>query len=216
MKIISKYKDYYDYLKGIYGEDPKLILDRRGFKDDIFNKYEEFLNSKDPHLIKIKLGNNHYVGIWYNQKLYYGKELEQFIVEEDKSKYNKWLAKDFNDKNLYIKLPELKKPINILQGICKKSDSIICLYFVNLLDVTNSRSFYSYIHPEFIIQIEYPNLSLIKGIGGLIDPHTAWINLSDYLSEQITKSEPEQPVGDDIIRLQAAGFDKKTSFRNIK
>ena len=27
MKIISKYKDYYDYLQGIYGVDEKLILD---------------------------------------------------------------------------------------------------------------------------------------------------------------------------------------------
>ncbi|AGO47554.1 hypothetical protein Phi17218_021 [Cellulophaga phage phi17:2_18] len=29
MKIISKHKDYYDYLKGIYGEDPLLVYDRR-------------------------------------------------------------------------------------------------------------------------------------------------------------------------------------------
>lgn len=29
MLILSKYKDYYDYLAGIYGVDTKLILDRR-------------------------------------------------------------------------------------------------------------------------------------------------------------------------------------------
>ena len=29
MKIISKYKDYYDFLLGKYGVDPKLVLDRR-------------------------------------------------------------------------------------------------------------------------------------------------------------------------------------------
>lgn len=29
MKIISKYKDFYDYLVGIYGEDEKLVYDRR-------------------------------------------------------------------------------------------------------------------------------------------------------------------------------------------
>ena len=28
MKIISKYKDYYDFYVGIYGEDPLLVLDR--------------------------------------------------------------------------------------------------------------------------------------------------------------------------------------------
>ena len=30
MKIISKYKDYYDYLSGVWGEDPKLVLVRKG------------------------------------------------------------------------------------------------------------------------------------------------------------------------------------------
>ena len=28
MKIISKFKDYYDFLQGIYGVDPLLVLDR--------------------------------------------------------------------------------------------------------------------------------------------------------------------------------------------
>lgn len=31
MKIISKFKDYYDYLQGIYGVYPKLVLDKREF-----------------------------------------------------------------------------------------------------------------------------------------------------------------------------------------
>jgi len=29
MKVISPFKDYYDFLSGVWGEDPKLILDRR-------------------------------------------------------------------------------------------------------------------------------------------------------------------------------------------
>lgn len=31
MKIISKYKDYYDYLTGVYGIDPKKVLDRTNY-----------------------------------------------------------------------------------------------------------------------------------------------------------------------------------------
>jgi hypothetical protein len=31
MRIISKFKDYYDYIQGIYGVDEKLILDRTTF-----------------------------------------------------------------------------------------------------------------------------------------------------------------------------------------
>ena len=36
MKIIDKYKDYYDYLQGIYGQDPLAVYDRRG--SVVFNK----------------------------------------------------------------------------------------------------------------------------------------------------------------------------------
>lgn len=32
MRILSKYKDYYDYLQGIYGIDEKKILDRTSYK----------------------------------------------------------------------------------------------------------------------------------------------------------------------------------------
>ena len=30
MKIIDKHKDYYDYLQGVYGQDPLAVYDRRG------------------------------------------------------------------------------------------------------------------------------------------------------------------------------------------
>lgn len=30
MKIIDKNKDYYDFLMGVYGQDPKAVYDRRG------------------------------------------------------------------------------------------------------------------------------------------------------------------------------------------
>ncbi|UOP05387.1 hypothetical protein [Conchiformibius kuhniae] len=33
MKIISKYKDFYDYLVGMYGQDPVLVYDRRDGSD---------------------------------------------------------------------------------------------------------------------------------------------------------------------------------------
>ena len=36
MKIIDKHKDYYDYLQGIYGQDPLAVYDRRG--SVVFNK----------------------------------------------------------------------------------------------------------------------------------------------------------------------------------
>lgn len=34
MRILSKYKDYYDYLTGIYGEDPLLVKGNKISKED--------------------------------------------------------------------------------------------------------------------------------------------------------------------------------------
>ena len=44
MKIISKIKEYYDYIVGQYGIDNNVIFDRRDYKypsDTIFQKYNE-------------------------------------------------------------------------------------------------------------------------------------------------------------------------------
>ena len=75
MKIISKYKDYYDYLVGIYGEDPKLVLDRR---DNDFFTYKK-------NKIQLFIAGNIIDGYCDGDKIYYGEDLEQF-----KSDYRYW------------------------------------------------------------------------------------------------------------------------------
>lgn len=209
MKIISKYKDYYDYLKGIYGEDPLLILDRRTSTNYI--SYEELLNSTNPYLLQIKIGNYNYLALWYNKQLLYGDKLKPYLMDRVTAfpsiyKYNK------SSDEMFLNLPELKRPFNYEFLTEVKSDSIINICYIDLIDYVNNRKF---INNKYFKNIDYPNLSLLKGIGGLIEPHKAWLHITDYLSEQLTKKEPDQPVGDDIIRLQSAGFDKKTSFRNM-
>ncbi len=81
MKIISKYKDYYDYLVGTYGEDPKLILDRReGF---ILSKYST--ECKYQLYICGKI-----IDIYYKDcNYYYGVEIKEF----DNFEYSKWYKK---------------------------------------------------------------------------------------------------------------------------
>jgi len=41
MKIISKYKDYYDFLQGTFGIDEKLILDRTKFHKIELSDYDK-------------------------------------------------------------------------------------------------------------------------------------------------------------------------------
>lgn len=45
MKIISKFKDYYDYLIGVYGQDPLKVLDRTKYKTydkNLINVYPRY------------------------------------------------------------------------------------------------------------------------------------------------------------------------------
>ena len=58
MKIISKYKDYYDYLAGIYGEDPIIVYVRDGVPliNDV-NFFRTYLNPyKYPKEVTNRIG----------------------------------------------------------------------------------------------------------------------------------------------------------------
>jgi hypothetical protein len=70
MKIISKFKDYYDYLQGIYGIDEKLILDRTKF----VNRYPYGENA----VVRFFICGVGVEGLFRAGKFWYGNELEQF------------------------------------------------------------------------------------------------------------------------------------------
>ena len=50
----------------------------------------------------------------------------------------------------------------------------------------------------------------------VMDPYTALWTIENWLDTHARPDEAVVPVGDDITRLQAYGFDKKTSFRKAK
>ena len=62
---------------------------------------------------------------------------------------------------------------------------------------------------------EFPSLKEL-GVNKVIDAIDLWILLSEWLGNRITEKEPIVPIGDDKTRILSAGFDLKTSFRNIK
>jgi hypothetical protein len=73
MRIISKFKDYYDYLQGIYGIDEKLILDRTEYKSI---PYIPSVVLKESIII----GDYLVEGLWYKGNIYYGKEIENLGI----------------------------------------------------------------------------------------------------------------------------------------
>lgn len=193
MKIISKYKDYYDYLVGIYGEDSKLVLDRRGFSPI---PYIPSINC----ITTFHIGEWKIQGFWNNNKIYFGKEIELFhnqnrltlfSLEKEIIKSENYIIPDGKFSNLYClkepkylgdKSPTWKEKCPILEG--------------------NRSGYYNH----FPILREY-------NLQKFLPSNDIWLKLSEWLGKQITKNEPVVPVGDDLVRILSSGFDLKTSFR---
>ncbi len=73
MKIISKYKDYYDYLQGIYGIDKVLVYDRR--TTDLIRHEKSLQDYIEP--FEFHICNKKYTIYWYKNKFYHTpKELK--------------------------------------------------------------------------------------------------------------------------------------------
>jgi hypothetical protein len=200
MKIISKYKDYYDYLSNIYGVDEKLVLDRREYYT---NPYIPF----DYSITNLFIGEYTIQGLWMNGKLNFGQDIEKFS-NQDRSVYNYSFYNNYNKSDYWV-IPNskysyqnvycLKKPkflgeasptwkldCPILEGYYKKSD-------------------YTKLN-------KYPILKDFN-VNTIFTPEQVWMYLTEWLSKRITNKENNiQPIPNDV-KIVSAGFDLKTSFR---
>jgi hypothetical protein len=198
MKILSKYKDYYDYLIGVFGEDSKLILDRRGGG----NKFT--LN--DGEVIIVCIGNKRIEGIYKDDNFYYGSGLKKFHNESKISLWGlkSWGRKYDNTKDIIYTYSYFKHSIDfilskvILNTTLNSENN--CAILMYRLDYKG----------ELSELIRFPILKDIN-IPSILSARDTWIILNDYLSSQI--KEPVVPIGDNNIRIQSHGFDLKTSFR---
>lgn len=202
MLILSKYKDYYDYLKGIYGEDNKLILDRREgtYVSPSISPYNDY-------------------GVW---RLYIaGRILEFidmkgiFIFGDSIAPHSQEVHSYFNDKHVRYLIKRSKTS--------RQTDKIF--YPTLSKDIHNIYKFKEIPYPIFLFSIDWDNKPKIDAkfprltdmnINKVISAHDMWLMLSQWLAEQLTKNEPSVPIGDDKIRIQSHGFDLKDSFRNTK
>lgn len=207
MKIISKYKDYYDYLVGIYGEDPKLILDRRSFTSK--------LNLRDYDLLVLHFAGKRYDGLYLKEKFYWGKDISKiFKLEEPKKKYS-WNVPDIAGKLNYdpkdcIVIKKQEKYGGSYQGFITERDIKYKEHPCTLSIYPSKYSSINWNNTPFIENSPFPILSQIDFI---LDEKTCWLNLTQWLSDRISENEPEVPIGDDKTRIESHGFNLKTSFR---
>ena len=90
--------------------------------------------------------------------------------------------------------------------------SVFCIHFK--IKTKTNKKIYGHLSYLRSSKISNPLLNNFEFIKKYISPEDAWQKIYDFIS-----SRNEKPIIDnrsDVEHLESAGFDKKTSFRNIK
>ncbi|MEO6305108.1 MAG: hypothetical protein ABIP51_18260 [Bacteroidia bacterium] len=196
MLIVSKYKDYYDYLQGIWGVDELRVLDRTEY-------------TPMPYLPEINTIERFIIGDYFIEGVYAGKELGflygdgliLYLVPAKKNKY--WWNNKKTELYYTIELPG-QKQISILKAPIKDSDKIADKLGHPILIkgvTTDYKS--SYLKNPILSEYDF---------GRALSPDDIWIILSDWLGKE--KVIPNNQT--DKEKVVAAGFDLKKSFRHRK
>lgn len=188
MRIISKHKDYYDYLQGVYGIDNYKIYQRKNIiKEEDFDTTFDLLNkkNKNQHFVYRFAINNKIYQIFKTRKGFFpvSKEL---LKELD---YNKWrlesiLTSQGGSTNLNMKY---RKPI--------------------LVSVGSEYYFEKYQDKDPLMK----SFSFHK----ILSAHELYIEVETFLG-WIKDNPPIEDNQTDVEKILSNGFDKKISFRHRK
>lgn len=214
MKILTprNNKDYYDYLSGIYGIDENVVFDRR--KYTVLSRLESPFFSRSPmenDAPKKEVRTREWVGrrfVWVTKIV----ALELYCMLEIGLKWYFFKVERYLDdsSNVHTDWSIIRE-----KEICKEQrlGPTPITFFKAYTDYSNWRT------DKLKIRINtddiVPNPILLETpITSLIPAQEVYNNLYAYISslKDITIIDTRT----DIQKAESAGFDKKTSFRNIK
>jgi len=227
MKIIDNKKDYYDYLAGVLGVDDLVVYDRRGSvvlnsERTLLHGMDVYFSQKPIYLDKpledkrywhlksiIKRRETETVKHSYNKTWKEG-EVYHFILEVGYIHYRfeveRWLEEN-NRESTHVEY----RLIDTLKDVRKRySDVPMCI-------IPCSAQYSRWSHEEQWKEREGRVTNPILAgtfIPRVIPPTDIWNALYAYLSS--LRDKPFTDSRSDVQKLESAGFDKKTSFRNIK
>ena len=198
MKIISKYKDYYDYLMGIFGEDPKLILDRRVHTQPYF-----FL---DPQAITLFICGKLIQGFYDGESFYYGEALSKFGDIVNTASHRYYHYDDTRHRVVYFKM---KSPRTT--GYSQYRINVDILDDPTHINIKENCP----ILMASIIGSTYYRFPILEklNVGSILPPEEIYQMLTQWLSDRIKDSEVIVDNRNDIDKLLSKGFDKRESFR---
>jgi hypothetical protein len=210
MKIVSKFKDYYDYVGHVYGNDPKILYLRGEFDTpNVINRWDNVYNTTDfPNIYNNYSLNNSYIeyfGVFICGKYYMIKRIFTYagghptytIVAnggEPNAPRRFWQIRDGYKRGREFKIAhklhkETKQPV------------IAFDYGAGGLYVRN-----------FV-----PKLVEL-GFGSIIPPEELYQNIEWYFANVINHGVDINPpvLLSDTDRITQHGFDLKQSFRHRK
>lgn len=235
LKINSNFSDYYDCAIGSF-VDSDVIINRKTEKVKIH--INDFPSSVLSH-------QDMYDYSWsYHKRSLYGSSCMHLIGFCGKWYYYTWIEKrtdvcacdivrqycTFEDITENEKKNSLFSFMNIQHDITNKmrdlnkdpyfSKDFFEQYgpvvYLEHLDISKIRMRYAKSDDERSLEIVKMPCLKDHGFSKIVDPYTALWELEHWYDSHAKPDEAIVPVGDDITRLQAYGFDKKTSFRKMK
>ena len=237
MKIISRnnQKEYYDYLSGIYGEDPLIVLDRKQARS-VLDEYG--LGEK----IKLFIGGYKTEGYRKEGKIYWGESLKALDdYEKLEPTYWKAKAKAKNEHEYRHRYCHSKESVDSMynggwpfgRDPLKREDYTFidlerkeerdCMFLHSLLP--DEKKYNDLHNCPILIDISYgreeklcehPFLTELE-LSQILPPEQIHRLISDWISNQRTQSENRPDTRTNIEKIEGKGFDKVTSFRtNMK
>jgi hypothetical protein len=193
MKIISKYKDYYDYLQGIYGIDPLKVLDRT--KHGLYNDSDKVYS-----LGLVFCGDNYtrYLRPTKPSSFRYTRELEEFERLLSRIKNNTQDAAYVSDDLVWIKTVH-----NSMNSVFRNNHES---------NLSNSEFPYFIKQPSYLSrEVLIPKLDEIK-FNHVMSAEMCYLEIERFISYR--EPDPDSDP-DDMVRYEQKGFDAKTSFRKL-
>lgn len=134
------------------------------------------------------------------------------IVENEKK--NSMFSYMFKYHDLANNLRDLNKDEFFSKELFEKYGPIL---YIDDMDLSRMQQTAMVGRKESVL-LEIENFLNLKELGfsKIVDPYTALWELEHWYDSHARPDEAIVPVGDDITRLQAYSFDKKTSFRKAK
>lgn len=212
MKIISKYKEYYDYLIGLYGQDPLKVLDRTAYKTSDVDIIVKFPRHNMPDEIVVSDVIIYFCGDYYFlgdvKKLRKGDERKGLFRKLDKNKVD-WVYeisngiwKAYYDVDLVYE--------DDLICVLKLSEDKIKKKYKNYLKIKDEITAPYYVVQDYdkADEVLMPNLTKLN-FAKFMSAEDCYLAIESYISKKDV-DVPSSP--NDMIRFEQKGFKKGKSF----